>query len=284
MQKRDLPYSASISTNGVLLNSELFDLLLDAGVVSYQISIDGARELHDSQRVTASGKPTFEKILGNLRMMAATNSQFSCILRCNSHRSKFPQVWKLFDGPEMDFIRADERFVVDLHEIWESDRQDVRAAVGDEGCIGSFTKGMDFHLFNRMLQDAGFSSVSYRRLPDALAAGCYAGKPNWFVVGPDLKLYKCTVVFENEKNHVGYLTGDGELHIDEVKNTLWTGSSALTDRGCAGCHYRIPCGGIACPLTRFTSGSKACPSIRNPSNLRRWADSYPLRKAEAIAI
>ncbi|GAA1412453.1 radical SAM protein [Catellatospora coxensis] len=273
---RGLPYAASISTNGSLLRPALFTSLLDAGVVGYQITIDGSAQVHDSQRKTAGGLPTFRRIVENLRAMAQSDEKFHCVLRCNVRDTDRDSILTLVDDADaLGFIRDDARFLVDIHQIWSSDRQTVSGGHALPGCASSLTREVDFFVLNRLLAEQGVRTTTYDRLPGIMGSACYAGKPNWFVVGSDLSLYKCTVVFDNERNQVGRIDPDGALVIDDGKNLLWTGSNALTDQGCTGCQYRVPCGGIACPLSRFTTGVKGCPDMRGPQYLKAWARSHP---------
>ena len=273
MAARGLPYAASIATNGSLLSPERFGHLLDAGVVSYQITIDGDRATHDSQRVSLGGQGTYDRIVRNLRAMASQDSDFVCILRCNLPPHLRDRALDLFAGSDLEFVRHDRRFIADVHTVWASDRRTV--GPHDAGCSAGMPKAVDYYLLNRQLAEHGVRTVTYDQLPAILGKGCYAGKPNWFIVGPDLTLYKCTVVFDNERNRVGRIASDGTVEVDAEKNGLWTGSNALTDVGCAGCHLRVPCGGIACPLSRITTGVKGCLEIRTHSTLQRWAAARP---------
>lgn len=274
MEERGLRYSASISTNGYFLKPELFSQLIAAGVTSYQISLDGAEEVHDTQRVTIAKKPTFRTILNNLTAMAATDYQFSCVIRCNIDPRQGRDGMSLFGKDDLEFVRNDDRFVVDIHQVWKSDRETMQNVQADEShaCGSEFSKTLDTHILYRELSSMGVNNVAYLGLPAILGSSCYAGKPNWFVIGSDLTVYKCTVVFDNEKNQLGHINQHGEMVIDEFKQSLWTGSNVLTDGACSSCHYRVPCGGIACPLTRFTDGAKACPDIKNHSVLQKWAN------------
>ena len=276
LQNRNLPYAASISTNGALLTPARFEQLIDVGVVSYQISVDGPRDLHDTRRITIKGDGTFDRIVENLTAMAETEVPFSCVIRCNSHERDYNQLLSLFLEQELSFVRNDPRFTVDLQRIWESNRREIRPQ-RDTSCMSQLIKHLDYYTLNRHLEEMGINTIPYSRMPTILGNACYAGKPNWFIIGPNLTLYKCTVAFDNEKNKVGKVTLDGTLVVDESKNQLWTESNALTDSGCSGCHYKIPCGGIACPLTRFTSGAKTCPTIRMPSELQQWSNELPKR-------
>jgi uncharacterized protein len=270
MARRGLPYAASVSTNGHYLSPDLFDSLIDAGVVSYQISLDGDRDLHDSQRVTVAGGATFDRVLGNLRQMAATSNRFSCVVRCNVRAHDRARILALFDEPALASLKDDRRFLIDVHTIWASDRQEIAAA--DPGtCLSGVTRNLDLFFVNNELENRGFRTISYSHGPSLLSSACYAGKPNWFVVGPDLALYKCTVAFDRDDNKVGKIDPSGTLLVDDSKNRLWTASNLETDAGCGSCHYRVPCGGVACPLARFTEGHKACPEHKSIDRLRDWS-------------
>jgi uncharacterized protein len=276
LSSRGLPYAAGISTNASYLTPELFEQLLDAGVVSYQISVDGDRSLHDRQRVTVKGQPTFDRIVSHLKHMAERKDDFACAVRCNSRPEDMPRVMALFEGGDLSFLRGDPRFMVDLHTIWSSDRQEVvDGASHDSGCGSSVARPLDIYFYNRELEARGFRTSAYGNHTAPLSAACYAGKPKWFVVGPDLTLYKCTVVFDHEDNRVGKVLADGTLDIDQAKNELWTGSNAQTDTSCGTCHLRVPCSGLACPLTRFTEGHKACPDHKSINRLRAWSMHRP---------
>lgn len=276
---RGIPFGASMSTNASLLVPELFEELIAAGLVFFQVTLDGDRELHNRQRVTAKGKGTFDQIIRNLRAMAETDHDFTVGLRCNVHAEDFERVVRLFEMEEMAFIREDKRFIIDVHQIWSSDRNTLAAgrqseakAEEQQGCMSSLQAGMDRYLLNSELAKRGVSTADYDDVPGILGKACYAGKKNWFVVGADLSLYKCTVVFDNPKNKVGHVAADGSFVIDEALNRLWTGSNTSSDAGCASCYLRVPCGGLACPLARFTAGVKGCLELRDSSNLKTWAE------------
>ena len=272
MASRGRPYAAGIATNGYFLDTELFEQLLDAGVCSFQITIDGDRQVHDQQRLTIRGEKTFDTIVRNVLAMREIDGPFSCIVRCNVQRSDYPRVLDLFDGGEFSALREDPRFHIDVHEIWASDRQQIQNDETSAACGSSLGNQLDFFQLTGQLQSLGFETTAHGALPSVLGQSCYAGKPNWFVVGPKLDVYKCTVVFDNPLNQVGKIDEQGNLVLDEEKNSLWTDSNALTDAGCQACHLRVPCGGIACPLSRFTNGSKACLDLKTQTNLVRWAN------------
>jgi uncharacterized protein len=192
--ERGMSYGASIATNGHYLSAERFEELADAGVVAFQVTLDVDRELHDRQRRTVKGDPTFDRTVAQLRAMAASSARFACTIRCNTHPADRERVLSLFDG-DLSGLRGDPRFTVDPHTIWASDGHDLleapdadAASSGAEGYGARVARSIDQHFLNRELEERGLPTSAYGRGLWRLTEGCYAGKPNWFVVGSDLTL------------------------------------------------------------------------------------------------
>lgn len=64
-----IPYSASVVTNGTIMNSEIEEWLAEQKEkigFSVQLSIDGPKHIHDTYRVYRNGKGSFDKIEKNL--------------------------------------------------------------------------------------------------------------------------------------------------------------------------------------------------------------------------
>lgn len=64
-----------MTTNGTLLSDTSVDYLVDAGI-RLLISLDGPEEVHDKERGFISGRPSFEKILDNVKRLKARYPQF----------------------------------------------------------------------------------------------------------------------------------------------------------------------------------------------------------------
>ena len=63
----DAAYSAHIITNGSLLTRDISTRLVDLGVESAQVTLDGPRTRHKERRPLARGQSTFDRILEHLR-------------------------------------------------------------------------------------------------------------------------------------------------------------------------------------------------------------------------
>ena len=108
-------YNSNMTTNGYLLDMETFQQLYNAGITSYQITLDGWN--HDKTRPHVSGKDTLQKILDNLMAISALPKErysFSIVLRhniLNNDRdySWYDHLYKLFG--------ADDRFSILVHPV-----------------------------------------------------------------------------------------------------------------------------------------------------------------------
>jgi uncharacterized protein len=89
---------------------------------------------------------------------------------------------------------------------------------------------------------------------------CYAGRESSIVIGSDGRLYKCTVAFDDERNHVGWLRADGVLDIDQAKFRLWVTTDHLETGKCNSCWFHASCQSRACPLVAMDSGTPPCPT------------------------
>lgn len=65
MKDSGIQVNISLETNGSLITPEVAEKLTEANI-SVGISIDGPREIHDAQRLTNSGKPTFEEVTSGI--------------------------------------------------------------------------------------------------------------------------------------------------------------------------------------------------------------------------
>jgi uncharacterized Fe-S cluster-containing radical SAM superfamily protein len=64
---RGIHYEASMVTNGYFLDAEAARSLHQRRVKQVQVTLDGAPHHHDARRVLLSGKPTFARIVDNLK-------------------------------------------------------------------------------------------------------------------------------------------------------------------------------------------------------------------------
>ncbi|WP_161596732.1 radical SAM/SPASM domain-containing protein [Chitinophaga vietnamensis] len=108
-EEHGIDYSASIITNGTLLDEKAFALLEKCKVSNLQITVDGSKRMHDSVRYYLNGKGTYDKILANLVAMPA--GKFKITIRINGDKAVFDNLTEMFEDLEASGVwpqRANE--------------------------------------------------------------------------------------------------------------------------------------------------------------------------------
>jgi uncharacterized protein len=250
-------FTSEMTTNGYLLDAERGARCIAAGVVRYQVTLDGPARFHDTTRRLANGQSTFDQIIRNLKNLRDNAKGFKIVIRVNFsplNLAAMPDFVK-FLGAEFG---NDERFSVRFRPVgrWGGPN-DASLTV----CDHKSGEVIEYDLMEQALQ-AGLSMQTLQEGMQRFGSVCYAASPNHFVIGSDGIVYKCTVAFNDPRNHVGKLDSLGNLHIKPELLEEWTRSGEETDSGCQACGFRPACQGNICPLERMDKQPKRCPTLK----------------------
>ncbi|KXY70739.1 radical SAM protein [Bacillus pacificus] len=244
----DVTYFSHITTNAYHLTFQNFDILTKSKVSSYQITIDGVKEIHDQQRKLIGGQPTYEKIINNLILMSKTNVNFDVHLRMNVGMNNIGYVNDFIDNMKSLFGN-DKRFSLYFYNIkkWGGDNDSNLEVCPDNLALS---------LAERTI-DRGMNSIPIKTMLQRNNS-CYASSPNSFVFGVDGTVYKCTIALYEDYNKVGYIDKNGKMILDDEKLKLWV-SRGNEDSGCKSCFFAPSCHGDSCPLVRIQTSKRPCP-------------------------
>lgn len=193
--KNKKSYKAGMTTNGYLLDNNTFEKLLSMNILDFQITLDGYKEIHDSQRVLINDKPTFDNIYENLLSIKQSKRQdFVVKIRVNFTKESFNNIEKVFDT--ISFAEDDRRFLLSPHVVgnW---LQTI-----DDSLKESLLKNDEIALILQKIYE--HPKIFY--IPFNYDVGgqlCYAFKKNCFHISSTGKIGKCTVAYEDEKHEVG---------------------------------------------------------------------------------
>jgi uncharacterized protein len=217
---------ASMTTNGYLLDRDLFSSLVGLGVSHYQIALDGSRSAHDTTRVTAGGAGTFDRIWANLESARESREEFEIVVRCQLNGRNRNAIDELTDLYASSFGN-DDRFSLGFAPL---------------SCAAEESEDTSTYLDPAEIQstlDAAWTyagSRGIRRRPAYAGPNvCFAAWGNSFIIRSDGSLSKCTVALSSPRNQVGRLLDDGRIEIDDEAmggwmRGLWTGDE--TELGC----------------------------------------------------
>lgn len=160
-------FNCSITSNGTLLNKERISALREAGVGSYQISIDGQRSVHD--KVKQLGKcSAFDKTMENIGEII---QHTSCTLRLNYTKENLQpeEIINDIDSSLPKSGRGNLTFLI--YKVWQ-----------EESC------GIDDNLVVRLSELA----MSIGLVPRYAVLGmCYTDQKHFECIFPNGRVGKC---------------------------------------------------------------------------------------------
>ena len=255
---------SSITTNGYLLSREMFKQLIDLRVTSYQITLDGLPELHDTLRPLSNGGPTFDVIYNNLLEMASTSHDlpFSVTIRFNFNYDTLDDLHRAAFFDKMKRFAEDKRFLIMPQAIgnWKNE-------VNEKLYCESSQKTLLQYRCEDELEGMGFYTVSTVLHSELDAHSCYSSKPNNLVIFPysqstnAMKVHKCTLAMESKENNVGQITEKGEL-VFNGNIDIWVKNELFRKEKCKNCFLVLHCFSNSCPFTNWQANDVVCPPAK----------------------
>lgn len=237
--ERGIDMTLRFTTNGVLLTDEVREELLKIPLKfkpNFQITIDGDREHHNMTKFTASGKPTYDLIIRNIK--AALKDGMPVTNRFNYTAETidgFESVIKEYDDlsdVERNLLRFDFQQVWqegDNRKCWEK-AQEISNANRDsnhEICMEKhFNKYRCIHESNRHV------AITYNG-----------------------NVYLCTTRDMTESNRMGYVKEDGTIAYNDLYRMRE--SVKYGNETCRLCRVFPICHG-ACSQTKLEANNKGC--------------------------
>lgn len=233
-----------ITTNGYLLTPRIAAELVDLGVESAQITIDGEAATHDVLRPTLAGGPTFARVLAGC--VNAVDAGMSLLLRVNLSRLNEDGVARMLDSalaagltPRTTTVHVTR--MVD-HGQETCDDETSRAAFDVPGFARSWARVLS------VVAERGFAIPHL----DPISFNCPFDLPSTFMIGHDGTLRHCS----SSDATVAVISDEGiaEHHTDlygRIKDR-----TPLDDPECRACKYLPMCMG-GCSYLR-TIGQDRC--------------------------
>jgi uncharacterized protein len=246
-------FRSSITTNGYLLDTHIIEALFnDCNTRTFMITLDGNRESHNCQRPHIYASDSYDSVLRGLLNLKKTNYDFQIIVRTNVTKKMMQFNMECFFNEMYDLFGTDDRFSFMIRKVFGLPEDDTPSID-------------DMKNLYQIMYRIGLKLTADYQLSYGGNGICYAAKPNHYCIGPDGSVYKCTVQFDNEKNHIGSISN---LNFDQSKKIdFWEKSTERLLEGkkiCMKCEYFPICAGISCPANiSFDLKNNTCSIYNN---------------------
>lgn len=248
-EKYDIPYNASIITNGILLDKKTWYVLKKNKVSSVQVTIDGSKEVHNIYRPlkSANGK-NYEKILENLSIMPMG---MQASIRINTDKRVAASIPQLLDDLHTYGIWPQRAASVNISLAW------LRAYKGAENTAminltqeEFFEVNNQFRLslvdrYNQWAKDNRVGNAKIKwHLPEKQSDCATYVSPYFFTFDPKGNIHKCWETVHDGNKSSGATVFQPWNAEDFVKYTDY--SRATVHPVCYSCKYNPVCEGLTC--------------------------------------
>ncbi len=235
----------SMISNGYHLNDTFFKLFKKYPLNKIQITIDGDRKTHNENRISKSGKETYDVIINNIDRLIKEFPSTRVVLRMNVHKNNASQFLELHHV---------------LSDKWNNKNINITPAFVLENancsvpCFNSKEKTLFMYEISKAI------GKKYNDFDLQLNSGhCTAHFESSFVIDPSGFIYKCWVDVGKPDRAVGN-TKDGITNMQLVSKYM-IGTDKFTDPKCLECSLLPICDG-GCSRYRFSDEHKTndlCP-------------------------
>lgn len=238
-KKKSIDLNIHFTTNAYLLTKEVLEQIKGLNV-SFQITIDGNENVHNTVRITKNDEQTYSTIIEHIHL--ALSMGFNVGVRFNYTKRSLPSfIDVLLDFQNLPTSQKG-RLNFTFQRIWQDhdgDAEQIKKKVAE--IEGAF-------------EDAGlFVNTSN----DFLVPYCYADKKNTVIINYNGDLYKCTARDFVSKNREGILTPDGMCNWNEkYKKRL---SIRHGNDICLKCQIYPICHGGCSQMKLESLATKSCP-------------------------
>lgn len=230
----DKNFTIHFTSNGYLINDSVITHLMSANAlsVSFQITLDGGRDMHNKVRYSTSGTGSYDRIVKNIKKLLSNS--FDVVLRINYTMQNITSVPSILKDLENIPDNDKSHLSIDFQRVWQDD---------------------EIESDNEMLNDVitlfsqkSFHVSSYYNHINSFRHPCYGDKENECVVNYNGDIYKCTARDFTESNRFGILSDDGKIIID--KNQKHACVSKFDKEFCHTCRIFPICGGCCTQRAR----------------------------------
>lgn len=230
----------SLTTNGVLLNSENAEFIMD-NIDDFSISIDGNKESHDLNRVFLNGMGTYDSIIYNIERLHLNKKKIRIRMTVTANN-----VIYLASGIE-SLVIAGYKYIAPAVAIEDGDWTSEKF----QKLEIELKKIKEKYIHDRNIHIAMIDKYDMR-----IKTECVGGIKSFNIMSNG-DIYPCEYVTGNKE----FLLGNVEnYHINEEMLRKRYLLDVCSD--CEGCTYKIYCEGSRCKyVNKLNTGEYQIPSI-----------------------
>lgn len=233
--------SIAFTSNGYLLTDSMIEELKKFGISSFQITLDGNKQLHNTIRFPFVGADSYTKIVNNIKKLV--NANIFVVLRINYTSDNLLSTKDIAKDFKNLPIECKTKINIDFQRVWQDKKvNDIDISDTLIECIEAF-ENIGIKVYGEIINQVWYP--------------CYADKTNQALINFNGDVFKCTARDFTKENRLGILNEDGTITWDEEKMKQREGVR-LSKEVCQRCRIAPICGGTCTQRGLDSGDSNQC--------------------------
>jgi len=221
--ENNVQFESAITTNGYLIEEQMIPMFNEISLKSFQITLDGCKDLHNNIRKHNNTLPTYDKIIKNINLLCEHIPEPKLDLRINYTPEVLSSIGQIIN----DFpIQNRDKISISFQKVWQIKNHDFDDIAELEKLKDLFIEA-GFKWGNTYFKNKYYS--------------CYADLKNQAVINYDGRVFKCTARDFETTPSDGFLDDDGEIHWNEELLHKRMAKSTFDNRNCLDCNLLPAC-------------------------------------------
>lgn len=220
--------SVHFTTNAGLLSDKIISEL-KLYSPTFQITLDGDKDAHNSTRFFKGGRPSFNIIVTNI--IKLVKNGMNVLVRINYTHSNIDSVNGIINRFNQLELELRKFIRIDFQQVWQ-DKHIAENEINLDNTI---------NVFQRKLKECGFG-VSYSKLFNYVTNSCYADKRNQILINYNGDIFNCTARDFKRENRMGFLCDNGLIEWLNNSHEIRM-NSKFKKSICRNCRIAPICGG-----------------------------------------
>jgi len=253
---------SQITTNGYLLNEKMLPLFRDINMQSFQITLNGPKEIHNKVRYQKNTIDSYDKIVNSIILLAENLNPKTLILRINFAKEYFDSITKIIESFPLHVRKKIKVFIKQI------DQDKERVSFDEIGQTLLIFKNEGFNTEMRT-----YSTIHTN------AFACPADKYNQAVINYDGRVFKCHAVNFEKEIEDGILSKEGIIEWNDHLLYRKLNKATFDNKKCLNCNLLPVCFGV-CSYRLFSSKNhltnlnKLCPYEIIEKNVLHIMDKF----------
>lgn len=267
IQSLNIPFGASIITNGVLLNESKINMLNSLNIKYVQITLDGDKQTHDKKRVFKNGAGTYDIIINNLKKLhelVSNNKDMIVNIRINIDKHNKDQYHQLY-------FMLKEKFP--LFQVYPGIITQYKTCSMTLPCFTDHNEEALFYI--EQYEKYGIVHPEFNISIKGLKS-CMAERSCTNLIGPNGEMYLCLQDVGNKDAEIGSIfSGKNNLRLISAYTS---GNLTFNSDECRECNVLSFCGG-GCVNKRYRNkkcGEKhsMCAAYKDQDFFNKYLDLH----------